>query len=109
METLFMMQLMDNIRSAWNLRFPYEVERVDSDPEEDPAVTARRLAEQKRLEEKKKAEEEERKKTEEAVKRAEEKKAESEAAIAEAQKELEKPTDPDDFEEDTDSQEAGSN
>ena len=30
-----MMQLMDNIRSAWKMRFPYEVERVESDPEED--------------------------------------------------------------------------
>ena len=108
LETLFMMQLMDNIRAAWNLKYPYEVERVDSDPEEDPVVTARKIAEQKRLEEKKKAEEEERKRTQEAVKRAEEKKAESEAAIAEAQKELEKPTDPDDFEEEADSQEAGS-
>ena len=99
-DTLFMMQLMDNIRSAWGIRFPYEVERIEEDPEEDPVVTARKAAEAKRAEEAVKAAEEARKKTEEAVKRAEEKKAEEEAAKEEAQKELETPTDPDDFEED---------
>lgn len=98
-DTLFMMQLMDNIRSAWGIRFPYEVERVEEDPEEDPVVTARKAAEAKRAEEAKKAAEEARKKTEEAVKRAEEKKAEEEAAKEVAQKELETPTNPDDFEE----------
>ncbi len=98
-ETLFMMQLMDNIRAAWNLKFPYEVERVEDDPEEDPVVTARKIAEAKRAEEAKKAAEEARKKTEEAMKRAEEKKAEEEAAKQEAAKELETPTDPEDFEE----------
>ena len=74
--TLFMMQLMDNIRSAWKMRFPYEVERVESDPEEDPVITARKAAEAKRALEAQKAAEEARKQTEEAVKRAEEKKAE---------------------------------
>lgn len=98
-ETLFMMQLMDNIRAAWNLKFPYEVERVEDDPEEDPVVTARKIAEAKRAEEAQKAAEEARKKTEEAMKRAEEKKAEEEAAKQEAAKELETPTDPEDFEE----------
>ncbi len=98
-DTLYIMQLMDNIRAAWNLRFPYEVERLDADPEEDPVVTARRIAEAKRAEEARKAAEEAHKKTEEAMKRAEEKKAEEEAARQEAAKELETPTDPDDFEE----------
>jgi len=98
-DTLFIMQLMDNIRSAWGIKFPYEVERLEDDPEEDPVVTARREAEAKRVEEAKKAAEEARKKTEEAVKRAEEKKAAEEAAKEEAKKELETPTDPDDFEE----------
>ena len=90
---------MDNIRAAWNIKFPYEVERVDSDPEEDPVVTARKAAEAKRAEEAKKAAEEARKKTEEAKKRAEEKQAEEAAAKEEAAKELDTPTDPDDFEE----------
>ena len=98
-ETLFMMQLMDNIRAAWGLRYPYEVERVEEDPEEDPAVTARKLADAKRAEEAKRAAEEARKETEEAVKRAEEKQAEVEAAREKAMKELDEPTDPDDFEE----------
>ena len=98
-DTLFMMQLMDNIRAAWNLKYPYEVERVDDDPEEDPVVTARRLSEAKRAEEARLAAEEAKKKTEEAVKRAEEKKAEMDAAREEAKKELDEPTDPEDFEE----------
>lgn len=34
-ETLLMMQLMDNIRAAWGIRFPYEVEKVESDPDID--------------------------------------------------------------------------
>ncbi|MCR5831612.1 MAG: Gfo/Idh/MocA family oxidoreductase [Lachnospiraceae bacterium] len=98
-DTLFIMQLLDNIRAAWGIRFPYEVERVDEDPEEDPVVTAKRAAEAKRAEEARKAAEEARKKTEEAKKRAEEKKAEEAAAKEEAAKELDTPTDPDDFEE----------
>ncbi|MCR5687843.1 MAG: Gfo/Idh/MocA family oxidoreductase [Lachnospiraceae bacterium] len=98
-DTLLMMQLMDTIRSAWNFKFPYEVERVDSDPEEDPVVTARKAAEAKRAEEEMKAAEEAMKATEEAKKRAEEKKASEDAAKEEAQKVLETPTDPDDFEE----------
>ena len=98
-DTLFIMQLLDNIRAAWGIRFPYEVERVEEDPEEDPAVTARKAAEAKRAEEAIKAAEEARKKTEEAKKRAEEKKAEEAAAKEEAAKELDTPTDPDDFEE----------
>ncbi len=100
LETLFMMQLMDNIRAAWGIRFPYEVERVEEDPEEDPVVTARKAAEAKRLLEEQKKAEEERKKTEEAVKRAEEKKAAEDAAREEVKKELDSPTDPDDFEDD---------
>ena len=100
-DTLYIMQLMDNIRAAWGLKFPYEVERLDADPEEDPVVTARRIEEAKRAEEARKAAEEARKKTEEAVKRAEEKKAEEEKARKEAKKELETPTDPDDFDEGT--------
>ena len=98
-DTLFIMQLMDNIRAAWGIRFPYEVERVEEDPEEDPVVTARKAAEAKRAEEAKKAAEKARKKTEEAKKRAEEKQAEEAAAKEEAAKELDTPTDPDDFEE----------
>lgn len=97
-QTLFMMQLMDNIRAAWNYKFPYEVERLEEDPEEDPVITARKEAERKRAEEAKLAAEEAAKKTEEAKKRAEEKKAEEDAAKEEAQKELDTPTDPDDFE-----------
>lgn len=97
-DTLFIMQLMDSIRAAWSIKFPYEVERVEEDPEEDPVITARKAAEAKRLEEEKKAAEEARKKTEEAKKRAEEKKAAEEAAKEEAAKELDEPTDPDDFE-----------
>ncbi len=97
-QTLFMMQLMDNIRAAWNYKFPYEVERLEEDPEEDPVITARKEAERKRAEEAKRAAEEAAKKTEEAKKRAEEKRAEEDAAKEEAQKELDTPTDPDDFE-----------
>ena len=99
-DTLFIMQLMVNIRNAWGIRFPYEVERLEDDPEEDPVVTKRRAAEAERAEEERKAAEEAHKRTEEAVKRAEEKKAAEEAAREEAAKELETPTDPDDFEED---------
>lgn len=97
-QTLFMMQLMDNIRAAWNYKFPYEVERLEEDPEEDPVITARKEAERKRAEEAKRAAEEAAKKTEKAKKRAEEKKAEEDAAREEAKKELDTPTDPDDFE-----------
>ena len=97
-ETLFMMQLMDNIRAAWGIKFPYEVERVEDDPEEDPVVTARKAAEAKRAEEARKAAEEAMKKTEEAKKRAEEKRAEEAAAKEEAAKVLDEATDPDDFE-----------
>ena len=97
-QTLFMMQLMDNIRAAWNYKFPYEVERLEEDPEEDPVITARKEAERKRAEEAKRAAEEAAKKTEEAKKRAEEKRAEEDAAREEAKKELDPPTDPDDFE-----------
>ena len=96
--TLFMMQLLDNIRAAWNMKFPYEIERVESDPEEDPVVTARREAERKRAEEAKTEAEKAANKTREAKKRADEKKAEEDAAKEEAQKELDAPTDPDDFE-----------
>ncbi|MCR5302043.1 MAG: Gfo/Idh/MocA family oxidoreductase [Lachnospiraceae bacterium] len=99
-ETIFIMRLMDSIRASWDLRFPYEVERVEDDPEEDPAVTARRLEEEKRAEEARKAAEEAKKETEEAVKRAEEKQVEVDAAKEEARAELDVPTDPDDFEED---------
>ena len=106
-DTLFMMQLMDNIRAAWGIRFPYEVERVEDDPEEDPAVTARREAEAKRAEEVRKATEKARRETEEAIARAEEKKAETDVEIEEAKKELDKPTDPDDFEEDSGAEEIG--
>ena len=38
-ETLLMMQLMDSIRSAWGIKFPYSVERIEADPEEDPVMT----------------------------------------------------------------------
>ena len=103
-DTLFIMQLMDNIRNAWGIRFPYEVERVEEDPEEDPVITARKAAEAKRVEEAKKAAEEARKKTEEAKKRAEEKKAEEEAAKEQAAKELDTPTDPDDFEDENENE-----
>lgn len=34
-DTLLMMQLMDNIRAAWSIRFPYEVEKVEADPDRD--------------------------------------------------------------------------
>ncbi len=97
-ETLFMMQLMDNIRAAWGIKFPYEVERIEDDPEEDPVVTARKAAEAKRAEEARKAAEEAMKKTEEAKKRAEDKRAEEAAAKEEAAKVLDEATDPDDFE-----------
>lgn len=97
-DTLYIMQLMDNIRAAWGLKFPYEVERLEEDPEEDPVVTARKAEEAKRAEEAKKAAEEAKKRTEEAVKRAEEKKAEEEAAKEVAAKALDEATDPDDFE-----------
>nr|MCR5830536.1 Gfo/Idh/MocA family oxidoreductase [Lachnospiraceae bacterium] len=49
-DTLYIMQLMDNIRAAWGLKFPYEVERLEEDPEEDPVVTARKAEEAKRAE-----------------------------------------------------------
>lgn len=48
MESVLMMRLMDNIRAAWDVRYPYEVERTDFDPEEDPTVTKRRREEAKR-------------------------------------------------------------
>lgn len=70
-ETLLMMQLMDNIRAAWDIKYPYEVERIDSDPEEDPVITARRLEEERRLEEQRQLEEERRKKEEERIKELE--------------------------------------
>lgn len=66
-ETLLMMQLMDNIRAAWGITFPYEVERLDSDPEEDPVVTARRLEEERRAQQLLKQEEERRKEEERRV------------------------------------------
>lgn len=97
-DTLFMMQLMDNIRAAWGLRYPYEVERVESDPEEDPAVTARKIADSKRAQKEQEEAEEARKRTEEALMRADKKRSEIEAAKEEATKELDVPTDPDDFE-----------
>lgn len=34
-DTLRMMQLMDSIRGAWGIEFPYEVEKVEADPELD--------------------------------------------------------------------------
>ena len=43
-ETLLMMQLMDNIRAAWNIRFPYEVEKLESDPDSDETIRARKAA-----------------------------------------------------------------
>ena len=70
-ETLLMMQLMDNIRAAWDIKYPYEVERIDSDPEEDPVITARRLEEERRLEEQRQLEEERRKQEEERIKELE--------------------------------------
>lgn len=62
-ETMYMMQLMDNIRAAWDIRFPYSVERLDSDPEEDPAIVARREEAARRF----KDQEELRKRMEEAA------------------------------------------
>lgn len=41
-ETLLMMQLMDNIRAAWGIRFPYEVEKIESDPDTAEIIAARR-------------------------------------------------------------------
>lgn len=41
-ETLLMMQLMDNIRAAWGIRFPYEVEKVESDPDTAEIIAARK-------------------------------------------------------------------
>lgn len=32
-DTLVIMQLLDSIRAAWDLKFPYEVERLDSEPD----------------------------------------------------------------------------
>lgn len=32
-ESILMMQLMDSIRSAWGIKFPYEVEKLESDPD----------------------------------------------------------------------------
>ena len=74
-ETILMMQMMDNIRNAWGIKYPYEVERVDSDPEEDPAVTKRRAEERRtaeRLAKIKKEQEELKAKNEEAARKAEE-------------------------------------
>lgn len=65
-ETVYMMQIMDNIREAWGIKFPYEVERLDSDPEEDPVVTARKEEAARRFKE----QEELRIKAEEAAKKA---------------------------------------
>lgn len=75
-DTLLMMQLMDNIRAAWGIKYPYSVERTDDDPEEDPVITARRIEQEKRAEEaRKRREEAEKRKAEEEEERA---KAESE-------------------------------
>lgn len=41
-ETLLMMQLMDNIRAAWGIRFPYEVEKIESDPDTAEIIAARK-------------------------------------------------------------------
>lgn len=46
-ETIFIMQLMDSIRAAWGIKYPYEVERIDSDPEEDPDMPAIREADER--------------------------------------------------------------
>lgn len=94
-ETLLMMQLMDNIREAWGIKFPYEVEKIDSDPDEDPAVTARRLEMQRRLEEqeRRRIEEEERRREAERIARIEA----EEAARREAQEQNE--DEEDEFEE----------
>lgn len=48
-ETILMMQLMDNIRAAWGVKFPYEIEKLDMDPDEDPEITAKREAQERRI------------------------------------------------------------
>ena len=67
-DTLLMMQLMDNIRAAWGIKYPYSVERTDDDPEEDPVITARRIEQEKRAEEARKRKEEAEKRRAEAEK-----------------------------------------
>lgn len=102
-ETLYIMQLMDSIRSAWGIKFPYEVERLESDPEEDPALAAAREKERRAQEEREKlakeAAERAKKTAQEALKRAKERQEERTAERMELVKELDEPTDPDDFEE----------
>ena len=101
-QTLYIMQLMDSIRSAWGIKFPYEVERVENDPEEDPVMVAAKEEARKAQEEKeklaKKAAERAKKTAEEALKRAELRQKERNAERAQMAEELDKPTDPDDFE-----------
>lgn len=102
-ETLYIMQLMDSIRGAWGIKFPYEVERLESDPEEDPALAAAREKERRAQEEREKlakeAAERAKKTAQEALKRAKERQEERTAERMELVKELDEPTDPDDFEE----------
>lgn len=85
-ETILMMQLMDNIRAAWGIKYPYEVERVDIDPEEDPEITRRRIAEEKRREEARIAKE---KREKEQAEREKLEKERIEKAILEAEKKIE--------------------
>lgn len=92
-DTLLMMQLMDNIRSAWGIKYPYSVERLDSDPEEDPVITQRRLEQEKRVEEARKRKEEEEKRRAEAEKerqKAEDERLKMIEERAKAAKEMEK-------------------
>lgn len=100
--TLYIMQLMDSIRSAWGIRFPYEVERVESDPEEDPALVKQREEEKRIREERERLSKEAAQKAKdaasEAIKRAKEREQERVAERKELVKELDAPTDPDDFE-----------
>lgn len=92
-ETILMMQLMDNIRAAWDIKFPYEVEKLDMDPDEDPEITARREAQQRRIEEmerKQRELEEKRRIEEENRKREEENRARLEELERERQEALER-------------------
>lgn len=102
--TLYIMQLMDSIRAAWGIKFPYEVERVESDPEEDPAVTRQKEHDEQIRKEKERLEKEAAQKAtqtaKDAIKRAKEREKERNAEREELAKELSAPTDPDDFEDD---------
>ena len=101
-QTLYIMQLTDSIRAAWGIKYPYEVERLAADPEEDPLLAKEREEARRIREEQEKIAKEAARKAKEtaekALERAKEREKERGEQKRERVKELDKPTDPDEFE-----------